>query len=51
VRFWGGPDRLSAWEEMKRAGVDLINTDRLPELGAFLRGEPQPAAKVVEETQ
>jgi hypothetical protein len=36
VRFWAAPDDLAGWTELKEAGVDLINTDRLPELRAFL---------------
>jgi len=51
VRFWGGPDELSAWKVQKEAGVDIINTDHLRELGAFLRGEPEPRKKVVEDSQ
>ncbi len=37
VRFWGTPDRAEAWAEQRAAGVDLINTDKLAELRAFLR--------------
>jgi hypothetical protein len=51
VRFWGGPDQLSAWKVQKEAGVDILNTDHLAELGAFLRGEPEPKKKVVEDSQ
>ena len=36
VRFWGTPDRTEAWAEQRAAGVDLINTDKLAELRAFL---------------
>ena len=38
VRFWGAPDHAIFWRTMQSAGVDLINTDKLPELEAFLRG-------------
>ena len=51
VRFWGGPDALPGWEAQRNAGVDILNTDHLPELGAFLRGEPQPRKGAVEESQ
>jgi glycerophosphoryl diester phosphodiesterase len=51
VRFWGGPEELSAWKVQKAAGVDILNTDHLAELGAFLRGEPEPKKKVVEDSQ
>jgi hypothetical protein len=36
VRFWGGPDGVALWREQYQAGVDLINTDKLEELRAFL---------------
>ena len=36
VRFWAAPDNAAVWEELYRAGVDLINTDRLEQLDAFL---------------
>jgi hypothetical protein len=37
VRFWGQPDRSEVWQVQRAAGVDLINTDRLSELAAFLK--------------
>ena len=37
VRFWGAPDRRRVWRELHQAGVDLLNTDDLPGLAAFLR--------------
>jgi hypothetical protein len=36
LRFWAIPDREEAWKLLHDADVDLINTDRLPELSAFL---------------
>ena len=36
VRFWAIPDQENVWDTFKSAGVDLINTDRLGELAAFL---------------
>jgi len=45
IRFWALPDRPAAWKVCQEAGVDLINTDKIPALAAFLRGEPQPPAK------
>lgn len=36
VRFWAAPDNAAVWEELYRAGVDLINTDRLERLDSFL---------------
>lgn len=35
-RFWATPDFESAWRELKATGVDVIVTDRVPELVAFL---------------
>ncbi len=37
VRFWGSPDMKSLWEVQRKVGVDLINTDKLSELSAFLQ--------------
>lgn len=36
LRLWAIPDNEMAWEVLLEAGVDLINTDHLPELNAFL---------------
>jgi hypothetical protein len=36
LRFWGTPERVDVWKELRSADVDLINTDRLAELRAFL---------------
>lgn len=37
LRFWATPDNPAAWAELRSAGVDLINTDNLAGLAAFLR--------------
>lgn len=42
IRFWGGPDHVDFWRALRADGVDLVNTDRLPELAAFLQGTPEP---------
>lgn len=39
IRFWGIPDKDNVWKELKNAGVDLINTDKLTELNRFLSKE------------
>jgi hypothetical protein len=39
VRFWGAPDQLSFWREMRANGVDLINTDDLDGAQKFLLKE------------
>ena len=36
VRLWGAPDNPETWKMLLTIGVDLINTDRLKELNAFL---------------
>lgn len=36
VRFWATPDNPAIWRELHSAGVDLLNTDDLPGLAAFL---------------
>ena len=36
MRFWDAPDQPVAWQALYDAGVDLINTDDLPGLRAFL---------------
>jgi hypothetical protein len=36
VRFWATPEKVAVWEELRIAGVDLINTDRLADLRRFL---------------
>ena len=46
VRFWATPDqpspaREALWSELLAAGVDLINTDDLPGLRAFLLANRQ----------
>ncbi len=40
VRFWATPDTPEAWAVQRAAGVDLINTDHLPELREFLSKPP-----------
>jgi hypothetical protein len=36
LRFWATPELPSVWRELRSAGVDLINTDKLAELQQFL---------------
>ena len=43
VRFWGAPDREWFWKELQAAKVDYLNTDRIPDLAAFLRAGPSSA--------
>lgn len=37
LRLWATPDQPAMWRELREAGVDLINTDKLEELSRFLR--------------
>jgi glycerophosphoryl diester phosphodiesterase len=36
VRFWATPENQAVWRELRAAGVDWINTDKLAELQKFL---------------
>jgi hypothetical protein len=40
VRFWAIPDKMTVWQELRAAGVDLINTDDLGGLAEFLAKSP-----------
>ena len=40
IRFWAAADQPEVWQAHAAAGVDLINTDHLPELSRFLRAQP-----------
>ncbi len=37
VRLWATPDKVAVWRVLRAAGVDLINTDDLSGLRAFLQ--------------
>jgi len=39
IRFWAIPDDRRGWAVLRSAGVDLLNTDNLPGLRAFLISE------------
>jgi hypothetical protein len=41
VRFWATPELPAVWRELRSAGVDLINTDKLAELQRFLLDGPK----------
>lgn len=45
VRFWGTPENETFWQELTKANVDLIGTDQLARLAAFLRSNLDKAAK------
>ncbi len=39
LRFWATPDSKSAWIALMKLGVDVIGTDKVEELGAFLEAK------------
>lgn len=41
IRFWASPDTPEAWQILNEAGADLINTDDLPGLSAWLKSQSQ----------
>jgi hypothetical protein len=41
VRFWASPDNPVVWAALQQAGADLINTDNLPGLRAFLAAKTE----------
>jgi hypothetical protein len=43
IRFWGAQDQEYVWREQFEAGVDLINTDKLAQLRAYLSAATRPA--------
>jgi hypothetical protein len=45
IRFWNTPDRPDAWRVLFEAGVDVLNTDNLAGLQAFLLAAPGSAGK------
>jgi hypothetical protein len=49
VRFWDTPDRPDMWRELRDGGVDILNADDLPVLGAFLAGKPAPKKRPLAE--
>ncbi|HZY78254.1 MAG TPA: glycerophosphodiester phosphodiesterase [Cyclobacteriaceae bacterium] len=36
VRFWGSPDEPNAWDAFIAAGIDVLNSDHINELSAYL---------------
>jgi glycerophosphoryl diester phosphodiesterase len=31
IRFWGAPDNANAWKQLRKVGVDVLNTDKVAE--------------------
>ena len=46
VRLWASPENPVVWTELLECGVDLINTDKLPELKNFLTSRVTFSANV-----
>jgi hypothetical protein len=40
LRFWAAPDNPAGWSIQWAAGVDHINTDKIPELATWIRRRP-----------
>jgi hypothetical protein len=45
IRFWGAPDQPAMWRELRDAGVDYLNTDRLADMRSFLKAAESQAPK------
>ncbi len=41
VRIWATPDNINSWKTMMALGVDYLNTDKVRELGDYLRTAPR----------
>lgn len=41
MRLWATPDNINAWKAMMSLGVDFLNTDKVKEMGDYLRTAPR----------
>ncbi|NIJ51791.1 phosphatidylinositol-specific phospholipase C/glycerophosphodiester phosphodiesterase family protein [Dyadobacter arcticus] len=41
VRIWATPDNINSWKTMMALGVDYLNTDKVKEMGDYLRTAPR----------
>ena len=41
IRFWATPDNINAWKKMMAFGVDFLNTDKVVQMGDYLRTAPR----------
>lgn len=41
IRFWATPDNINAWKTMMSFGVDFLNTDKVVQMGDYLRTAPR----------
>ncbi len=37
IRFWAAPDNKKAWKQQMKLGVDFIGTDKINEMGSYVR--------------
>lgn len=40
MRFWATPDNINSWKTMMALGVDYLNTDKVIQMGDYLRTAP-----------
>ncbi len=45
IRFWAAPDNENSWITQMKLGVDLVGTDKIQALSAFLSKEPDSKLK------
>jgi alkaline phosphatase len=50
IRLWATPDNVNAWKMLMNMGLDYLNTDKVEELGPYLRNRPD-AEYTAEKTQ
>ncbi|MCE7065595.1 phosphatidylinositol-specific phospholipase C/glycerophosphodiester phosphodiesterase family protein [Dyadobacter sp. CY326] len=41
IRLWATPDNINSWKIMMSLGVDYLNTDKVREMGDYLRTAPR----------
>lgn len=41
IRFWATPDNIHSWKTLMSMDVDFLNTDRIQEMGDFLKNAPK----------
>jgi hypothetical protein len=41
IRFWATPDNIQTWRTLMRLKVDFLNTDKVIEMGDYLRTAPR----------
>jgi alkaline phosphatase len=37
IRFWDAPDNIAGWKELQKLHADMLGTDRIDELSAYLK--------------